>query len=36
MVMVGGYVGWWAMVTHGINPVVALVLAFVATFALGP
>ncbi|MGZ4115651.1 MAG: branched-chain amino acid ABC transporter permease, partial [Actinomycetota bacterium] len=35
MVMVGGYVGWWAMVTHGINPVVALVLAFVATFVLG-
>jgi branched-subunit amino acid ABC-type transport system permease component len=35
MVMVGGYVGWWAMVTHGINPAVALLLAFVATFALG-
>jgi branched-subunit amino acid ABC-type transport system permease component len=35
MVMVGGYVGWWAMVTHGINPVLALVMAFVATFALG-
>jgi branched-subunit amino acid ABC-type transport system permease component len=35
MVMVGGYVGWWALVTHGVNPAVALVLAFVATFALG-
>jgi branched-subunit amino acid ABC-type transport system permease component len=35
MVMVGGYVGWWAMVTHGVNPAVALVLAFVVTFALG-
>ncbi len=35
MVMVGGYVGWWALVTHGVNPAVALVLAFVVTFALG-
>jgi branched-chain amino acid transport system permease protein len=35
MVMVGGYVGWWAMVTHGVNPAIALVLAFVVTFALG-
>jgi branched-subunit amino acid ABC-type transport system permease component len=35
MVMVGGYVGWWAMVTHGINPALALVMAFVATFVLG-
>jgi branched-chain amino acid transport system permease protein len=35
MVMVGGYVGWWAMVTHGVNPVLALVLAFVVTFVLG-
>jgi branched-subunit amino acid ABC-type transport system permease component len=35
MVMVGGYVGWWAMVTHGVNPVVAVVLAFIVTFALG-
>jgi branched-subunit amino acid ABC-type transport system permease component len=35
MVMVGGYVGWWAMVTHGVNPAIALVLAFVATFVLG-
>jgi branched-chain amino acid transport system permease protein len=35
MVMVGGYVGWSALVTHGVNPAIALVLAFVATFALG-
>ena len=35
MVMAGGYVGWWALATHGVNPVVALVLAFVVTFALG-
>jgi branched-chain amino acid transport system permease protein len=35
MVMVGGYVGWWALATHGVNPLVALVLAFVFTFALG-
>ncbi len=35
MVMIGGYVGWWALVTHGTNPVVALVLAFFITFAFG-
>jgi len=35
MVMVGGYVGWWALATHGVNPIVALVLAFAFTFALG-
>ena len=35
MVMAGGYVGWWALSTHGFNPVVALVVAFVLTFALG-
>ena len=35
MVMAGGYVGWWALSTHGFNPAVALVLAFVLTFALG-
>ncbi len=35
MVMAGGYVGWWALATHGVNPVVALVLAFVFTFGLG-
>jgi branched-subunit amino acid ABC-type transport system permease component len=35
MVMVGGYVGWWALATHGLNPIVALVAAFLFTFALG-
>jgi branched-subunit amino acid ABC-type transport system permease component len=35
MVMVGGYVGWWALATHGVNPILALVAAFVFTFALG-
>jgi branched-chain amino acid transport system permease protein len=35
MVMVGGYVGWWALVSHHVNPILALVLAFLATFALG-
>jgi branched-subunit amino acid ABC-type transport system permease component len=35
MVMVGGYIGWWALATHGLNPVVALVAAFLFTFALG-
>jgi flagellin-like protein len=35
MVMVGGYAGWWALSTHGFNPVVALVLAFAFTFVLG-
>jgi branched-subunit amino acid ABC-type transport system permease component len=35
MVMAGGYVGWWALSTHGLNPVVALVIAFVLTFLLG-
>ena len=31
MVMVGGYIGWWALATHGVNPVIALALAFVFT-----
>jgi branched-chain amino acid transport system permease protein len=35
MVMAGGYVGWWALSTHGLNPVLALALAFGMTFALG-
>src|SRR5436309_15644279 len=35
MVMAGGYVGWWTLSTHGFNPAVALVLAFILTFALG-
>jgi branched-subunit amino acid ABC-type transport system permease component len=35
MVMAGTYVGWWALAEHGLNAVVALVLAFVVTFILG-
>jgi branched-chain amino acid transport system permease protein len=35
MVMAGGYVGWWALVTHRLHPVLALALAFLATFVLG-
>jgi branched-subunit amino acid ABC-type transport system permease component len=35
MVMIGGYVGWWALSTHGFNPALALVIAFVVTFAVG-
>jgi branched-chain amino acid transport system permease protein len=35
MVMAGSYVGWWALASHGFNPVVALVAAFVLTFVLG-
>jgi branched-chain amino acid transport system permease protein len=35
MVMAGSYVGWWALATHGFNPVIALVAAFVLTFILG-
>ncbi|MDX6535083.1 MAG: branched-chain amino acid transport system permease protein [Gaiellales bacterium] len=35
MVMAGSYVGWWALVSHGFNPIVALLLAFVITFVLG-
>jgi branched-chain amino acid transport system permease protein len=35
MVMIGGYVGWWALATHGVNPALALLLAFLATFVLG-
>ena len=35
MVMIGGYVGWWALATHGVNPLLALVLAFVVTFVVG-
>ena len=35
MVMVGSYVGWQVLVEHGLNPVVALLAAFVVTFALG-
>lgn len=35
MVMAGSYVGWWALSTHGFNPLVALLIAFLVTFALG-
>src|SRR6185436_17004615 len=32
MVMIGSYVGWWALAVHGVNPVLALLLAFVVAF----
>jgi branched-chain amino acid transport system permease protein len=35
MVMVGGFVGWAVMTSAGWSPVLAIVLAFLATFALG-
>jgi branched-subunit amino acid ABC-type transport system permease component len=35
MVMIGSYVGWWALASHGFNPIVALVLAFVVAFLFG-
>jgi branched-subunit amino acid ABC-type transport system permease component len=35
MVMVGGFVGWAVMTSAGLSPVVAIVAAFAATFALG-
>lgn len=35
MVMIGSYVGWFVLVEHGWNPVVALVAAFVVTFVIG-
>jgi branched-subunit amino acid ABC-type transport system permease component len=35
MVMVGGFVGWAVMTSAGWSPVIAIVLAFAATFALG-
>jgi branched-subunit amino acid ABC-type transport system permease component len=35
MVMVGGFVGWAVMTSAGWSPVIALVLAFLATFGLG-
>jgi len=35
MVMIGGYAGWWALSTHGFNPLVALLVAFVLTFVAG-
>jgi branched-subunit amino acid ABC-type transport system permease component len=35
MVMVGGFVGWAVMTSAGWSPLIALALAFLATFALG-
>ncbi|HET7429032.1 MAG TPA: branched-chain amino acid ABC transporter permease [Gaiellales bacterium] len=35
MVMIGGFVGWAVMTSAGWSPIVAIVLAFLATFALG-
>ncbi len=35
MVVIGGYVGWWALTSHGFNPIVALVVAFIAAFIVG-
>ena len=35
MVMVGGFVGWGIMTTAGLSPILAIVAAFAATFALG-
>jgi branched-subunit amino acid ABC-type transport system permease component len=35
MVMVGSFVGWGILVVAGWNPIIAIVLAFVATFGLG-
>jgi branched-chain amino acid transport system permease protein len=35
MVMVGGFVGWAVMTSAGLSPLIAIVAAFAATFALG-
>jgi branched-subunit amino acid ABC-type transport system permease component len=35
MVMVGSFVGWGILVVAGLNPVIAIAAAFVATFILG-
>jgi branched-chain amino acid transport system permease protein len=35
MVMVGGFVGWAIMTSAGLSPVLAILAAFAATFALG-
>ena len=35
MVLIGGYVGWAVMTNSGLSPVLALVLAFLVTLALG-
>ncbi|MDA8318795.1 MAG: branched-chain amino acid ABC transporter permease [Actinomycetota bacterium] len=35
MVMVGSFIGWGILVVAGWNPIIAIVLAFIATFGLG-
>jgi branched-chain amino acid transport system permease protein len=35
MVMIGSYVGWWTLTSNGLNPIVALVLAFIIAFLFG-
>jgi branched-subunit amino acid ABC-type transport system permease component len=35
MVMVGSFIGWGVLVVAGWNPIIAIVLAFIATFGLG-
>lgn len=35
MVMIGGYFGWLVMTTWGMSPVIALIIAFVATLLFG-
>jgi branched-subunit amino acid ABC-type transport system permease component len=35
MVMVGSFVGWGILVVAGLNPIIAIAAAFVATFILG-
>jgi branched-chain amino acid transport system permease protein len=35
MVMVGGFVGWAVMTSAGLSPILAILAAFAATFALG-
>lgn len=35
MVMIGGFVGWGVLVVAGWSPVLAILIAFVVTFALG-
>jgi branched-subunit amino acid ABC-type transport system permease component len=35
MVMVGSFIGWGVLVVAGWNPVIAIILAFAATFVLG-
>jgi len=35
MVMIGSYVGWWALTAHGVNAILALALAFMIAFVFG-